>query len=214
MTEQEETNYFAVGLTGRLCPYMFYNIPSITNIDRMFKFCRCISCYEEEGENYLIPKTFFNYAKNISSFVETFKGMTLQEKTNLKVFGNISNSINLDLRCAFNCLLICPTVNKSNSFDINRGMFENKNVLYYSGIFAPYDIIPDITASSSGFVRRVGGTDGYNYVPRFYITYSNMFSNNKIPNQNNAWYVYYKITDDLTNNDTQTKNQNYNLSNT
>ena len=213
MTEQEGTNYFAVGLTGRLCPYMFYNIPSITNIDRMFKFCRCISCYEEEGENYLIPKTFFNYAKNISSFVETFKGMTLQEKTNLKVFGNISNSINLDLRCAFNCLLICPTANKSNSFDINRGMFENKNVLYYSGIFAPYDIIPDITASSSGFVRRVGGIDGYNYVPRFYITYSNMFSNNKIPNQNNAWYVYYKITDSLTNNDTQTKNQNYNLSN-
>ena len=213
MTEQEGTNYFASGLTGRLCPYMFYNIPSITNIDRMFKFCRCISCYEEEGENYLIPKTFFNYAKNISSFVETFKGMTLQEKTNLKVFGNISNSINLDLRCAFNCLLICPTSNKSNSFDINKGMFENKNVLYYSGIFAPYDIIPDITASSSGFVKRVGGTDGYNYVPRFYITYSNMFSNNKIPNQNNAWYVYYKITDTLTNNDTQTKNQNYNLSN-
>ena len=172
MTEQEGTNYFAVGLNGRLCPYMFYNIPSITNIDRMFKFCRCISCYEEEGENYLIPKTFFNYAKNISSFVETFKGMTLQEKTNLKVFGNISNSINLDLRCAFNCLLICPTVNKSNSFDINRGMFENKNVLYYSGIFAPYDIIPDITASSSGFVRRVGGTDGYNYVPRFYMSYN------------------------------------------
>ena len=41
-----------------------------------------------------------------------------------------------------------------------------------------------------------------------------MFSNNKIPNQNNAWYVYYKITDALTNNDTQSKNQNYNLSNT
>ena len=213
MTEQEGTNYFAVGLNGRLCPYMFYNIPSITNIDRMFKFCRCISCYTEGGENYLIPKTFFNYAKNISSFVETFKGMTVQEMTNLKVFGNISNSINLDLRCAFNCLLICPTSSKSNSFNINGGMFENKNVLYYSGIFAPYDIIPDITASSSGFVKRVGGTDGYNYVPRFYITYSNMFSNNKIPNQNNAWYVYYKITDDLTNNDTQTKNQNYNLSN-
>ena len=77
---------------------------------------------------------------------------------------------------------------------------------------APYDIIPDITASS-GLVKRVGGTDGYNYVPRFYITYGNMFSKNKIPNQTNAWYVYYKITDDLTNNDTQTKNQNYNLSN-
>ena len=213
MTEQEGTNYFAVGLNGRLCPYMFYNIPSITNIDRMFKFCRCICCYIEGDENYLIPKTFFNYAKNISSFVETFKGMTVQEMTNLKVFGNISNSINLDLRCAFNCLLICPTSSKSNSFNINGGMFENKNVLYYSGIFAPYDIIPDITASSYGFVKRVGGTDGYNYVPRFYITYSNMFSNNKIPNQNNAWYVYYKITDDLTNNDTQTKNQNYNSSN-
>ena len=212
MTEQEGTNYFAAGLNGRLCPYMFYNIPSITNIDRMFKFCRCICCYEEDGENYLIPKTFFNYAKNISSFVETFKGMTLQEKTNLKVFGNISNSINLDLRCAFNCLLICPTSGKT-SFNINEGMFENKNVLYYSGIFAPYDIIPDITASTSGFVKRVGGTDGYNYVPRFYITYANMFSPNKIPNQNNTWYVYYKITDDLTNNDTQTKNQNYNLSN-
>lgn len=212
MTEQEGTNYFAAGLNGRLCPYMFYNIPRITNIDRMFKFCRCICCYEEDGENYLIPKTFFNYSKNISSFVETFKGMTLQEKTNLKVFGNISNSINLDLRCAFNCLLICPTSGKT-SFNINEGMFENKNVLYYSGIFAPYDIIPDITASTSGFVKRVGGTDGYNYVPRFYITYANMFSPNKIPNQNNTWYVYYKITDDLKNNDTQTKNQNYNLSN-
>lgn len=212
MTEQEGTNYFAAGLTGRLCPYMFYNIPSITNIDRMFKFCRCICCYSEEGENYLIPKTFFNYAKNISSFVETFKGMTLQEKTNLKVFGNISNSANLDLRCTFNCLLICPTSNKSNSFNINEGMFENKNVVYYSGIFAPYEIIPNI-ASSTGFVNRAGNTDGYNYVPRFYITYGNMFSKNKIPNQTNAWYVYYKITDDLTNNDTQTKNQNYNLSN-
>ena len=211
MTEQEGTNYFAIGLNGRLCPYMFYNIPSITNIDRMFKFCRCICCYEEDGENYLIPKTFFNYAKNISSFVESFKGMTIQEKTNLKVFGNISNTINLDLRCAFNCLLVCPTSAKSDSFNINAGMFEYKNVLYYSGIFAPYDIIPDITASSSGLVKRVGGTDGYNYVHRFYITYSNMFSTNKVPSQTNAWYVYYKITDDLTNNDTQTKNQNYNV---
>lgn len=211
MTEQEGTNYFAVGLNGRLCPYMFYNIPSITNIDRMFKFCRCISCYEEENENYLIPKTFFNYAKNISSFVETFKGMTVQEKTNLKVFGNISNSINLDLRCAFNCLLICPTSNKFNSYDINGGIFENKNVLYYSGIFAPYEIIPDITATTSGFVKRAGNTDNYNYVPRFYIIYNNMFSNNKIPNQTNTWYVYYKVTDDLINDDTQTKNQNYNI---
>lgn len=208
MTVTENNNYFATGIQGRLCPYMLYNLSSINNISRMFKFCRCISCFNEGNETYLIPKTFFNYAKNISSFVEAFKGMSLQPNTNIKVFGNINASNYLDLRCAFNCMLICPP--SQGTYNINTDIFANKNVSNYSGIFSNYDIIPDNTATTSGTVRRVGNTDGYNYVPRLNITYNNMFSSNRIPNQQNTFYVYYKKDDTISINDTQTKNQNYN----
>lgn len=213
MSADEHNNYFTIGLTGRLCPYMFYNLSNISDVSYMFRWCRCICSFKQDGTTYFIPKDMFNtYAKNVNKFIETFKGVAMQPESNIKVFSSLNQNLTLDLRCMFSCVLYCPG---ESIFDVNANMFVGKNISNCSGIFSGYDIIALDSASNTGYVQRQGSHDNYNCVPRKNIKFTNMFSDSKVPDIKTTFYTYYKSDNGNTDcefKDTQIQDKNYNFS--
>lgn len=89
--------FSAFGIKGRICPYLLKPVPRVTNLDNMFRDCKLIGAYMENGSTttYKIPKTFFNYARAVNSLKYAFSGMSFNSTVNLRVFSVLDN-INID----------------------------------------------------------------------------------------------------------------------
>ena len=214
MNVDETNKYFMYGLSGRLIPYMFYNLSNIDDVSYMFRWCRCICSYKQNDKTYFIPKDMFNtYAKNASKFVETFKGVAMQPESDIKVFSNLNQNKALDLRAMFSCVLFCPGDTKYN---VNENMFPNKTISNCSGIFSAYNVTADnsTNGANTGYTICANVAHSYTAMPRQNLIFSNMFSNNKVPDSKTTFYTYYNSTVNIRNCefiDTQIPNKNYNF---
>ena len=214
MNVDETNKYFMYGLSGRLIPYMFYNLSNIDDVSYMFRWCRCICSYKQNDKTYFIPKDMFNtYAKNVSKFVETFKGVAMQPESDIKVFSNLNQNKALDLRAMFSCVLFCPGDTKYN---VNENMFPNKTISNCSGIFSAYNVTADnsTNGANTGYTICANTAHSYTAMPRQNLIFSNMFSNNKVPDSKTTFYTYYNSTVNIRNCefiDTQIPNKNYNF---
>lgn len=91
------------GIKGRICPYLLKPVPQITNISSMFKNCKQLSYYTDDGGTaYLIPKSFFNYTPNLTTLTRAFQGLIFPKNISLDVFRTGANSLRpLAVSCIF-----------------------------------------------------------------------------------------------------------------
>lgn len=145
------------GLHGRIPPYFLKPVSNITDISYMFNDCSLLSSYTVDGQdsiNYLIPKTFFSYAKNIQNLKATFRGTTLNYGVQLNVFNALENGLNIT-RIFHNCRY-------NENTGVPEGMsisqvFAGKRLTGLKRAFSVND--DDSDAKSSNNIKRLSGTD-------------------------------------------------------
>lgn len=87
----------------RIVPYLLRYTPNIKSVVNMFRSCSGLIGYDLLSYYYIIPKTFFSYAKNITNLRGMFSfcyfnNETLNKNIYLNVFQTyLKNSLNLDL---------------------------------------------------------------------------------------------------------------------
>lgn len=107
------------GIKGRIVPWMLKPLSNLLKASYLFKDCKGLSYYAEADklenvtESYLIPKTFFSYAKSINNLEGTFEGLIFPEKIKINVFGSLNgNAMNLRRVFAFCYFLNGATLDK------------------------------------------------------------------------------------------------------
>ena len=181
-------NYFSTGISGRIVPYMLYNLSNLTSIRGMFYMCRRLYSYKYNNGIYQIPDTFFSVAKKVSNLSNAFAGLAFEPGTLLgNVFGNLSASSQLDIRNIFCiCLYAAPdSVNLTKT--TLSGLFNNKYISKCSGAFSTTDL--NLT-TGTGYISRVSiYANVTNDSTR--VSFVNNFTSNKLKDTVNIYYVYY-----------------------
>lgn len=81
------------GIKGRICPYLLKPVSNITNISSMFKNCKQLSYYTDNGGTaYIIPKSFFKYTPNLITLNNAFEGLIFPKNISLDVFKTGANA--------------------------------------------------------------------------------------------------------------------------
>lgn len=193
-------NYYSTGITGRIPPYLLRPLSNITNINYLFKNCKRLSSYSKDSMVYQIPKDFFSYATKITNLVETFQGLAFQPSTNLSVFGNLTNA--LDIRCIMQC---CVWGKDGTTWNVSS-IFGTNTIARISGAFSMKDLNID-----SNQILGVSVPEFRTMSVPSNTTMGNNFGTNstKIPAVTATGYVYYlwgsKANDTLIGN----SNNNY-----
>lgn len=174
-----DENYQSAGITGRIVPYLLKPVSITTDITDLFKYCRRISSYKQEGAIYQIPKDFFSYNGNITVLQGAFQGLDFVSGTNLAVFTPLKNS--LDVRKIF-CLCRYFTTNSIKQSIIN--VFKNNQIIKLTGAFSENDVTlnGDYNASIKEFWTLDNGTN---------MIVKDNFQTGKVPSSQNINYVYY-----------------------
>lgn len=189
----------SVGLTGRIPPYLLQPINKVYSLNRLFYNCSRLSSYiDKDGTIYQIPKDFFKYAPNIIILTETFKNLKFQSLTNLAVFSELINP--LDIRCIFNN---CSFGNGKTTWNIT-GVFASNNILKISGAFARSIVVPDNNTLQVSVAYPLGTAPGN-------VTLTNIFNTNssKLPSSTNMGYVFHLWGSQASDNMIPNMNNNY-----
>lgn len=182
-------NLFYFGIRGRICPYMFKNIPSITNISRMFKFCRRIGSYKVGDKVYQIPSDLFVYGNKITNLQQAFLGLSFQKSTEFNVFGGLPVGEGLDIRAI---LAACQFDTDSTTRATLSGLFVGKQLNLCSGAFSNYGLSIVTPTIDNGGVSRDTGTEGYQCINNNYVTFENNFTSQYLPQSTYIHYMFYK----------------------
>lgn len=101
--------YQAGGIKGRICPYLFKPLSSLTHITEFFEWCKGLIEYryrlsgQQEVFTELIPHDIFKYNKQMKGLAKAFSGMYFYNDFNTEFLNNIRNNA-LDIRGIFsNC---------------------------------------------------------------------------------------------------------------
>lgn len=185
----DPNNLFYFGIRGRICPYMFKNVSSVTNISRIFKFCRRISSYKLDNKVYQIPPDLFVYGNMITNLQQAFMGLSFQKNTEFNVFGGLPVGIGLDIRAI---LSACQFDTDSNNKAVLNGLFTGKQLALCSGAFSNYGLSIVEPTVNNGGVSRDTSTEGYMYINNNYVTFSNNFTQLYLPQSTYIHYMFYK----------------------
>ena len=141
--ENKLSTYVKFGLTGRICPYLLKPVPKVTSLYRFLTNSKRLSFYTLNardidgnimdnviGDTYLIPKTFFSYATNISNLEETFKGFNFPKKCKIDVFSPLTKPLNLNYTFQYPYF----HATSSDKFEVS-GLFIGKSILSAKGTF-------------------------------------------------------------------------------
>ena len=151
------------GLKGRIVPYLFKPVNNITSIANMFYNCKLLGFYEDEsGTQYVIPKTFFNYATRITNLSNAFLGTTYPSKVNLKVFDSLTGTLNITSIFQY-CRFNGTSSQRVNVYQV----FKNKSINAMQRAFSPNE--STTSASSSN-----------NMIRSQYVTFDDNFTLKKI----------------------------------
>lgn len=174
-----DEDYQSAGITGRIPPYLLKENPNVTSLFGMFRCCRRITGYNEEGIIYMIPKDFFNYTNKITELRETFCSMDIAPKTNLGVFNNLKG--NLDIRQIFSFCRYFKSVD--NTKQTIQNVFKNNTIFKITGAFSDkyLTINGDYNATEREYWDMANGDK---------VELNNNFTINKIPLQANVKWVY------------------------
>ena len=175
-----DENYQSYGINGRIPPYLLKPVYNITSVANIFKYCRKISSYKQDGIIYQIPKEFFSYTPKITELTSAFQGLDFISGTQLNVFDSLKES--LDIRKIF-CFCRYFTNAAGVAHDVSN-VFVNNTIIKITGAFSENDV------SLSG---------DYNGSERIYwtlnngaaATFNNNFKAGKVPSSQNIKWVYY-----------------------
>lgn len=198
--KQKDESLYAVGLQGRIPPYLLKPIPNVQNIQSLFQNCRRLSSYQTSaGVIYQIPKDFLTYAPKVAILAKSFQGLSYIYGTVLNIFDSLTSA--LDIRCIF-AISIYGADAVSSGSNVLSGIFINNNISKASGAFSGNDL------ALSNSVLGVTETNIYANVGIANIKATNNFTLAKLPSSSNIGYVYYKWGSNA--NDSAISNQNYN----
>lgn len=199
---QSGDEYTSFGITGRICPYMFKNNPSVTNISGLFQWCRCLAHYQVENAVYEIPNDFFSYIPNVSNVDSAFKGHYFPANINLAVFSPIKTTINVN-----NIFAASLYQSSTSGVYVIQGIFSNNTILYATGAFATIDVAINSDNLNTGSNARITWS-----WPTSEVKFLNNFNAGRFNNKDNASYVYYNRTKGTGADDSAIpdKNNNYN----
>ncbi len=173
-------DYQSAGITGRIPPYLLKNVSNLWTLYAMFRYCRRITGYDEEGTIYMIPKDFFTYTNKLTELVETFSGMDIAPKTNLAVFNSLKN--NLDIRQIFSFCRYFKA-NDNTTKQTIQNVFKNNNIFYITGAFS------DKGLTRNGYYNA-SSIEYWDMANDNTVELKNNFTISKIPAQSNIKWVY------------------------
>lgn len=153
------------GIKGRIPPYLLKPVESITSIYKMFSNCKQLSYYtQDDGKQYIIPKSFFNYTKSLTNLKEAFSGLVFPNKIDLNVFSNsaIRNRV-LSLEKVFYNPLFITDVN-------SRVVINNIFPMQVATLYRAFSV-----NSSDSQADALN-----NMIRSQYVTFNGVFNSNKI----------------------------------
>ena len=180
------TTYVNYGIQGRICPYLLKPIPGITSLEGFITNAKNLSYYilvardsmgnildDSVGFTYLIPKTFFTYAPQVSNLTNTFRGLNFPVDCKLDVFEPLKKSLTLDY--TFYAPYFHTTSEKRMSI---KGLFLNKSITSAKGTFSVGNLSSSVPTNAT-------------YMPTQHIDFGINFTKTKLPAETDT--TNYKV---------------------
>lgn len=129
-------------LSGRICPYLFDDISSVTALMEVFENCKGLTVYKISGDTsnnyYILPPTIFNNLKSLNNISKMLSGIKIS-KTVSWPFSSLSGR-SLNIRGLFACCEYPSGISITMS-----SIFNGLKLSNISGVFCSYLLTLDNT---------------------------------------------------------------------